>query len=337
MGARVKSEADMEEIMDNLQEQAMEDKKMRSYAVIPPILLDSKERRIKYQNNNGHVEDMEDEYKGRQYINIWTPSEKEIFKEKYLQHPKNFGVVSSYLDKKSVTDCVQYYYLSKKTENYKQLLRKSRLRARSSRNNPQKVSYSQKFVCINCSTTDFLFQFHQVNSSANIPGVDLLSAPGRVTTRLQREQQQKTSGQQGRDSDPQLPSTAASSAGSPTTTSVASPSSSTAPPTTSTTNVQSPTPTIATSGNQTPNPSGTAPTGAPVSPGGNSGESEEKNDGNGSEEGKRASGDDVKDSEEEKSGEIEGDKVENEADEKSSVKEGEVTTQEVMRLVTILF
>lgn len=142
----------MEEIMDNLQEQALEDKKMRSYAVIPPILLDAKERKIQYQNNNGHVEDMEAVYKSRQYLNIWTPSEKEIFKEKYLQHPKNFGMIASYLDRKSMSDCVQYYYLSKKTENYKQLLRKSRREGRrSTRNNTQKVNNSA-----NTSVVDIL-------------------------------------------------------------------------------------------------------------------------------------------------------------------------------------
>ncbi|KAK4878659.1 hypothetical protein RN001_011165 [Aquatica leii] len=174
VGARIKSEADLEEIMDNLQEQALEDKKMRSYAVIPPILLDTKERKIVYKNNNGHIVDMEVEYKSRQFLNVWTPSEKELFKEKYLQHPKNFGVIASYLDRKSVADCVQYYYLSKKTENYKQLLRKSRQRTRSSRNNTQKV-----------------------NSSASTSVVDILTTG--VTTRLQREQQ-KTTVQQNRDS-----------------------------------------------------------------------------------------------------------------------------------------
>lgn len=76
----MKSEADMEEIMDNLQEQALEDKKMRSYAVIPPILHDQKERRVKYQNTNGYVEDMEAMYKSRQLLNLWTASEKEIFR-----------------------------------------------------------------------------------------------------------------------------------------------------------------------------------------------------------------------------------------------------------------
>lgn len=127
----------MEEIMDNLQEQVLEDKKMRSYAVIPPIMLDGKERKNVYQNNNGHILDMEAVHKSRQFLNIWTAAEKEIFKEKYLQHPKNFYLIASCLDKKSVADCVQYYYLSKKTENYKQLLKRSRQRTR---HRPQKTN-----------------------------------------------------------------------------------------------------------------------------------------------------------------------------------------------------
>lgn len=158
VGARVKSEADMEEIMDNLQEQALEDKKMRSYAVIPPILFDQRERKIKYDNNNGFIEDMEAVYKSRQFLNIWTPSEKELFKEKYLQHPKNYGVIASYLDRKSVSDCVQYYYLSKKTENYKQLFRKARQRTRSSRNNTQKVNSSANPSVVDILTTgEYIF------------------------------------------------------------------------------------------------------------------------------------------------------------------------------------
>ncbi|PNF41940.1 hypothetical protein B7P43_G14654 [Cryptotermes secundus] len=169
VGARIKSEADLEEIMDGLQEQEMEDKKMRSYAVIPPILLDARQRRVTYVNNNGRIEDFAGEYNERQLLNVWTATEHDIFKEKYLQHPKNFGVIKTYLDRKSVCDCVQHYYLTKKTENYKQLLRKSRQRTRASRNNP-----------------------HGKPSSASQNNLaDVLSGPTGVTTRLQREQQQK--------------------------------------------------------------------------------------------------------------------------------------------------
>ncbi|XP_054088600.1 uncharacterized protein LOC105215044 isoform X2 [Zeugodacus cucurbitae] len=168
VGSRIKSEADLEEIMDGLQEQAMEDKKMRSYAVIPPLMFDARQRRCVYHNENGFIKDMVAVHKERQTLNVWTAGEKEIFKEKFLQHPKNFGAIAASLDRKSAQDCVRYYYLSKKTENYKQLLRKSRQRTRSSRN-PQKAQQQQTQCIIDSLTTG-------------------------VTTRLQREQQQKTGG-----------------------------------------------------------------------------------------------------------------------------------------------
>ncbi|XP_049519814.1 uncharacterized protein LOC119446052 isoform X4 [Dermacentor silvarum] len=130
-GQRVRSEAELEEIMDGLQEQENEDRKMRSYAVVPPILVDVRSRRPRYLNRNSLVEDLSAEYKDRQMQNVWTDQEKEIFREKYLQHPKNFGVIASYLERKSVADCVQYYYLTKKSENYKQLLRKHNVKKRT--------------------------------------------------------------------------------------------------------------------------------------------------------------------------------------------------------------
>ncbi|XP_054715965.1 nuclear receptor corepressor 1-like isoform X2 [Uloborus diversus] len=128
---RIRSDAEWEEIIDGLQEQELEEKKMRSYAVIPPILLDNRQRRMWYINKNGLIEELSQEYKEKQMLNIWTDQEKAIFREKYLQHPKNFAFIASCLDRKSVSDCVQYYYLSKKSENYKQLLRKHSVRKRT--------------------------------------------------------------------------------------------------------------------------------------------------------------------------------------------------------------
>lgn len=124
-GQRIRSDAELDEIIDGLQVQAMEDQKMRSYAVIPPIMYDQKVKPpSKYDNRNGLIEDPFLLYKEVENINIWTEGEKEIFREKYLQHPKNFGLIASFLERKSVADCVQFYYHSKKKEKYKELLKK---------------------------------------------------------------------------------------------------------------------------------------------------------------------------------------------------------------------
>ncbi|XP_056017947.1 serine/arginine repetitive matrix protein 2-like isoform X6 [Ostrea edulis] len=127
-GVYARSEAELEQIMDGLHEQEEEDKKMRSYAVVPPMMLDARQRKLRYTNNNGRVDDPMADYEERKFINVWTTQEKNIFKEKYLQHPKSFSYIAQFLERKSVADCVQYYYQTKKTENYKHLLRKQTVR-----------------------------------------------------------------------------------------------------------------------------------------------------------------------------------------------------------------
>ena len=78
------------------------------------------------------------EHKTRSHMNLWSEEEKEIFRDRYLQHPKNFLLIASYLERKDVSDCVLYYYQTKKNENYKQQLRKSQAKRR--RGIPQKNS-----------------------------------------------------------------------------------------------------------------------------------------------------------------------------------------------------
>jgi len=132
VGGYARSDFEIEQIVDGLHEQEVreEDKKMRSYAVVPPMLMDPQQRNCRFLDHNGLIEDSMTEHKERQMLNVWTDSEKETFKEKYLQHPKNFVYISSFLERKSVQDCVRYYYLSKKRENYKQLLRKQSVKKR---------------------------------------------------------------------------------------------------------------------------------------------------------------------------------------------------------------
>ncbi|XP_026067048.1 nuclear receptor corepressor 1-like isoform X4 [Carassius auratus] len=120
-----RSEHEISEIIDGLSEQENNEKQMRQLSVIPPMMYDSEQRRVKFINMNGLMDDPMKVYKSRQFMNVWTEHEKEIFKEKFVQHPKNFGFIASFLERKCVSDCVLYYYLTKKSQNYKTLVRRN--------------------------------------------------------------------------------------------------------------------------------------------------------------------------------------------------------------------
>lgn len=57
---------------------------MRQLSVIPPMMYDSEQRRVKFINMNGLMDDPMKVYKARQFMNVWTEHEKEIFKEKWV-------------------------------------------------------------------------------------------------------------------------------------------------------------------------------------------------------------------------------------------------------------
>ena len=59
---------------------------------------------------------------------IWTEQEKILFKREFINHPKLWHKISPLIPggKKSVSDCVKYYYLSKKKEKYKKAVRSAR-------------------------------------------------------------------------------------------------------------------------------------------------------------------------------------------------------------------
>lgn len=74
---------------------------MRSYAVIPPIMFDSRQRRLVFHNENGSKVDMETELSAYKTVNLWTSGEKETFRDKYIQQAKNFGFIANHLERKS--------------------------------------------------------------------------------------------------------------------------------------------------------------------------------------------------------------------------------------------
>ena len=100
VGGYARSEAELDQIIDSMHEQEEEEKKMHSYAIIPPIMHDSQTRRYQFENNNGLLQNAMLHYKDQLLVNIWTAQEKDIYREKYLQHPKNFVFIASFLERK---------------------------------------------------------------------------------------------------------------------------------------------------------------------------------------------------------------------------------------------
>ncbi|KAH9375617.1 hypothetical protein HPB48_016048 [Haemaphysalis longicornis] len=97
----------------------------RNCAIIPPLLTDQAEapvpRRLR-TSGSGPVGGAETEPPDH----VWDDRERKISRENFIENLKQFGVTASYLDKKSVADCIHYCYLSKKRENYKQFMCKPR-------------------------------------------------------------------------------------------------------------------------------------------------------------------------------------------------------------------
>lgn len=60
------------------------EKQMRQLAVIPPMLFDAEQQRIKFINMNGLICDPMKVYKDRQVMNMWSEQEKDTFREKYV-------------------------------------------------------------------------------------------------------------------------------------------------------------------------------------------------------------------------------------------------------------
>ena len=77
----------------------------------PMILEPFTDRDLPRFENRAHlVEDVKAEEKKRLNSLNWTPAERDAFKEKYIQYPKNFRKIKTFLDFKSYGDCVVFYY-----------------------------------------------------------------------------------------------------------------------------------------------------------------------------------------------------------------------------------
>jgi hypothetical protein len=74
------------------------------------------------------VDDPLKEAQDAQLDNLWTDMEKCIFLDRFLQFPKDFRRIASFLRNKTTKDCVAFYYDSKQTVPYKGALKEHVMR-----------------------------------------------------------------------------------------------------------------------------------------------------------------------------------------------------------------
>lgn len=131
---------------------------MRSYAVIPPLLLDSKQRRIAFQNRNGLLqpEELEGLHSERKLINVWSSIEHELFKEKYISHPKNFGAIGQSFDRSTLSHyTIKNRNLKRKKYDYFIIIRTVRSKKKTvNKFRSHKHWWKKKLSCNSCLVLD---------------------------------------------------------------------------------------------------------------------------------------------------------------------------------------
>ncbi|XP_050209291.1 uncharacterized protein LOC126660008 [Mercurialis annua] len=94
-------------------------KPYRNALKMPALILDKKERiASRFISSNALVEDPWAVENERAVINPWTSEEREIFIDKLATFGKDFQKIASYLDHKTIADCVEFYYKNHKSVGF---------------------------------------------------------------------------------------------------------------------------------------------------------------------------------------------------------------------------
>jgi Myb-like DNA-binding domain len=120
LGDAVRSDLEMEQIIASLGNDDLTDPNhlaARNLAVIPDMISVAQGQvKYLYDDTNDLVVEPVKYYAPHTGIHDWTEEEKEIFLDKFATYPKQFGAIAEHLPHKTAAQCVDYYYLHKKTQ-----------------------------------------------------------------------------------------------------------------------------------------------------------------------------------------------------------------------------
>lgn len=128
----VRSEAEMEQVLKGLAEEEQQkaaDTKAKDQnareALIPDMIMDSSEMLI-FRDTNRLLRTNADILAVFKYdvpADAWGETEQKIFCERYAQFPKQWGKIAQEIEGRDFGACILHYYMTKKTCNYKELVR----------------------------------------------------------------------------------------------------------------------------------------------------------------------------------------------------------------------
>ncbi|KAL6527109.1 hypothetical protein OROGR_016199 [Orobanche gracilis] len=91
-------------------------KRCRSTLKMPALILDKQVKMSRFISNNPLVEDPCAAEKERSMINPWTAVETEMFIDKLAVFGKDFSKIASFLEHRTIADCIEFYYKNHKSE-----------------------------------------------------------------------------------------------------------------------------------------------------------------------------------------------------------------------------
>jgi hypothetical protein len=119
LGDAVRSDLEMEQIIASLGNDELYDPAhlaLRNLAVIPDMISVTHGKvDAVFDDTNNIVNDPQTFYDPLPGLAEWTDEEVEIYKQRFAKYPKQFGHIASGLPHKTQAQCVQFYYLHKKT------------------------------------------------------------------------------------------------------------------------------------------------------------------------------------------------------------------------------
>ncbi|KAH6763594.1 hypothetical protein C2S52_021027 [Perilla frutescens var. hirtella] len=157
-------------------------KPCRTTLKMPALILDKEIRMSRFISNNALVEDPCAAEKGKSMINPWTAEERELFIDKLAIFGKNFSKIASFLEHKTIADCIEFYYKNHKSESFDRARKKPDFaKHKKSQSSTYLVASGKRWNReVNAASLDLLGEASVIAASVN----DGIDTQQRSTSRL---------------------------------------------------------------------------------------------------------------------------------------------------------